>query len=234
MLHRDGRKLIINLKNLNPVWWFLDKCINVRTIASDVRSKSFKRSSIFRNNKSHKLDTSFQFDSNIKTSLTNFKKLEIKQRRKRNGGENSRKFCRKPRVRKIKKEEKERVNFNFPSPFLQRAPITTTSVTGRKRSYLSTLLPRKTQMQMQRKGGKRWRSNLWITTKQRTERKPSPRDSSSSLESNSISGLMEAAFVDLAESRAWSLWYKVRMADEWRGKKLARNKSSFLPSVPAP
>ena len=149
MLHRDGRKLIINLKNLNPVWWFLDKCINVRTIVSDVRSKSFKRSSIFRNNKSHKLDTSFQFDSNIKTSLTNFKKLEIKQRRKRNGGENSRKFCRKPRVRKIKKEEKERVNFNFPSPFLQRAPITTTSVTGRKRSYLSTLLPRKTQMQMQ-------------------------------------------------------------------------------------
>ena len=44
----------------------------MRTIVSDVRSKSFERSSIFRNNRSHKLDTSFQFDSNIKTCLTNF------------------------------------------------------------------------------------------------------------------------------------------------------------------
>ena len=205
----------------------------MRTIASDVRSKSFKRSSIFRNNKSHKLDTSFQFDSNIKTCLTNFESWKSNREEKEMQAKIHENSAGNHRVRKIKKEEKERVNSNFPSPFPQRAPITTTSIAGGKEVICLPFCPEKLRCRC-RKGGKRWRSNLWITTKQRTERKPSPRDSSSSLESNSISGLMEAAFVDLAESRAWSLWYKVRMADEWRGKKLARNKSSFLPSVPAP
>lgn len=146
--------------------------------------------------------------------------LEIKQRKK----EMQPQFTKILRTTAEKTEKKggKPVNSNFPSSFsntpLSRA--TTTSVTGGK----ELIYPGgKTQMQMQRREASTLKSldndetEDWVKEKW-VQGIPPPFENSRGRGVARFDKRLDGSrslstpFVDLAESRAWSLWYKVKMA----------------------
>lgn len=141
--------------------------------------------------------------------------LEIKQRKKEM----------QPQFTKIlrQKNGKERgktSKFQFSELFLQHTPITTTSVTsGKELIYPGG----KTQMQMQRREASTLKSldndetEDWVKEKW-VQGIPPPFENSRGRGVARFDKRLDGSrslstpFVDLAESRAWSLWYKVKMA----------------------
>lgn len=125
-------------------------------------------------------------------------------------------------AKKTEKKGEKPVNSNFPSSFsntpLSRA--TTTSVTGGK----ELIYPGgKTQMQMQRREASTLKSldndetEDWLKEKW-VQGIPPPFENSRGRGVARFDKRLDGSrslstpFVDLAESRAWSLWYKVKMA----------------------